>query len=214
MGNICLKKTHNSLGQIVDKLEIEDLEKNVIKLRYVQELDELEKNSYSSTCIYNITNYFLTTLSIILPALLSIQKINTQYEELLFWTGWGMSLSITLLNGYIKLFKIDRNYYFYNYNYEKFISEGWNYIELGGVYNSKDNHQLAYKRFMGNVEKLKTDNLNTLYSDVKSSDNIKKKKKKDKEGNVVKTDYMAINTEIDNGINIENNENIGNKIEE
>lgn len=211
MGNICLKNTHNSLQTIVDKLELEDLEKNVIKLRYVQELDELEKNSYSSSCVYNITNCFLTTLSIILPGLLSIQKINTNYGDLLFWIGWGMSLCITLLNGYIKLFKIDRNYYFYNYNYEKFISEGWNYIELGGVYNTKDNHQLAYKRFMGNVEKLKTDNLNTLYSDVKSSDNVKKKKRKDV-NTVSKTDYMAINTEINTEINNEDS-NIENKID-
>ena len=212
MGNLFSRKTHNSLGQIVDKLEIEDIEKNVIKLRYITELDDLEKNSKCSSCIYNITNFCLTTLSIVLPAIISIQKMNTNYANILFWVGWNISLGITLLNGYIKLFKIDRNYYFYNYNYEKFISEGWNYIELGGVYNSKDTHSAAYKRFMGNVERLKTDNLNTLYSDVKSSDNIKKKKKK------LDTKYMSINTDInnitdnvndkkDNVVDIENNIN-------
>ena len=217
MGNLCNKnKTHNNLEEIIDQLDIEKIEKNIIKLRYINELDELKSGSKSSTGIYNISNFFLTTLSIILPGIMSIQKINTKYENILFWSSWGMSVGITLLNGYIKLFKIDRNYYFYNYNYEKYVSEGWNYIELGGVYNSKDTHSAAYKRFMGNVERLKTDNLNTLYSDVKSSDNIKKKKKKQ-----LDTKYMSINTDInirdnlndkkenekDNVVDIENNIN-------
>lgn len=228
MGNLCNKKEkHHNLEEIVDKLDIEEIEKNVIKLRYINELNELKSNSTNSTCIYNISNFFLTTLSIILPGIMSIQKINTEYEDILFWSSWGMSLGITLLNGYIKLFKIDRNYYFYNYNYERHVSEGWNYIELGGVYNSKDTHQQAYKRFMSNVEQLKIENLNTLYSDIKSSENIKKKKKKINGVNIVKntdiventndintinnTKYMAINQE-DNGVKYYNNVKINDSI--
>ena len=225
MGNLCSKKEkHHNLEEIVDKLDIEEIEKNVIKLRYINELNELKSNSTHSTCIYNISNFFLTTLSIVLPGIMSIQKINTEYEDILFWSSWGMSLGITLLNGYIKLFKIDRNYYFYNYNYERHVSEGWNYIELGGVYNSKDTHQQAYKRFMSNVEQLKIENLNTLYSDIKSSENIKKKKKKinsivkntdildNNDVNTINnTKYMAINQE-DNGVEYYNNVKINDSI--
>ena len=49
MGNLCNKnQTHNNLEQIINELDIEEIEKDIIKLRYINELDDLKAGSKSS----------------------------------------------------------------------------------------------------------------------------------------------------------------------
>ena len=147
-------------------------------MRYGYELNSLNRKAKRSTYTYLWTTIIASTLGVLLPGVLSIQKSSETLETPVYWTSWAISLILTLLQGYSKLFKIDRNYYFYNFNYERFISEGWNYIHLGGRYNTKDTHKAAYKRFMRNIERMKLENVSLEYTDVKDSDEVTKKKKK------------------------------------
>jgi len=173
-------KKDNILTVLKD-LDILEYQKNIIEKRYGSEINSLYKKSTKATCIYKWSTIIVTTLSILLPGLLSIQKSNESLEIPIYWISWSISFILTLLQGYTKLFKVDRNYYFYNFNYERFISEGWSYIHLGGRYNTKDTHKQAYKRFMRNIERMKLENVNLEFTDVKDSDEVTKKKKK-KEG--------------------------------
>jgi hypothetical protein len=168
----------DNILEVFDALDLEETQRRVIKVRYGGELNSLCIKSKRSTNIYTFITIVFTTLSIILPGLLSIQKSSPSLETPIYWTSWGISLLLTLLQGYTKLFKIDRNFYFYNFNYERFLSEGWNYIHLGGRYNTKDTHIGAYKRFMRNIERMKLENVNLEYTEVKDSDEVTKKKKK------------------------------------
>lgn len=51
---------------------------------------------------------------------------------------------------------------------------------MGGRYNTKDTHKEAYKRFMRNIERMKLENINLEFTDVKDSDEVTKKRKKKK----------------------------------
>tara|TARA_B100001094_G_C18009969_1_gene709581 strand:- start:217 stop:915 length:699 start_codon:yes stop_codon:yes gene_type:complete len=168
----------DNILEVFDTLELEDTQKKVIKMRYGSELGSLYRKANRSTCTYMWTTIVSSTLGVLLPGILSIQKSSDSLETPIYWTSWAISLILTLLQGYSKLFKIDRNYYFYNFNYERFISEGWNYIHLGGRYNTKDTHKGAYKRFMRNIERMKLENVSLEFTDVKDSDEVTKKKKK------------------------------------
>ena len=172
----------DNILEVFKTLELDETQKKVITMRYGSELNSLHRKASRSTCTYMWTTIVASTLGVLLPGILSIQKSSESLETPIYWSSWAISLILTLLQGYSKLFKIDRNYYFYNFNYERFISEGWNYIHLGGRYNTKDTHKGAYKRFMRNVERMKLENVSLEFTDVKDSDEVTKKKKKKDNG--------------------------------
>jgi len=208
----------DNILEVFDTMELEDIQRKVIKLRYGTELTSLCSKAKRATSIYTSITIIFTTLSIILPGLLSIQKSSPSLENPIYWTSWGISLLLTLLQGYTKLFKIDRNFYFYNFNYERFISEGWNYIHLGGRYNTKDTHKGAYKRFMRNIERMKLENVNLEYTDVKDSDEVtKKKKKRELNNNILENNNLGesiSNTPISNENETKNLINIQESIQD
>ena len=171
----------DNILEVFNTLDLNETHKKVIIMRYGSELNSLNRKAKRATCAYMWSTIVSLTLGVLLPGILSIQKSSESLETPIYWCSWAISLILTLLQGYSKFFKIDRNYYFYNFNYERFISEGWNYIHLGGRYNTKDTHSGAYKRFMRNVERMKLENVSLEFTDVKDSDEVTKKKKK-KEG--------------------------------
>ena len=168
----------DNILEVFNTLDLNETHKKVITMRYGSELNSLNRKAKRATCAYMWSTIVSLTLGVLLPGILSIQKSSEALETPIYWCSWGISLILTLLQGYSKFFKIDRNYYFYNFNYERFISEGWNYIHLGGRYNTKDTHSGAYKRFMRNVERMKLENVSLEFTDVKDSDEVTKKKKK------------------------------------
>jgi hypothetical protein len=78
--------------------------------------------------------------SILVPAFLSIQ--GTSYQVQLYWGTWLLSLLVTICNGLVTLFKIDKKYFFINTTLELLHSEGWQYVGLSGRYGPKEGHAL------------------------------------------------------------------------
>ena len=130
----------DNILEVFNTLDLNETHKKVITMRYGSELNSLNRKAKRATCAYMWSTIVSLTLGVLLPGILSIQKSSESLETPIYWCSWAISLILTLLQGYSKFFKIDRNYYFYNFNYERFISEGWNYIHLGGRYNTKDTH--------------------------------------------------------------------------
>jgi hypothetical protein len=70
-------------------------------------------------------------------------------------------LLVTIFNGVLTLFKVDKKYYFLNTTMERLRSEGWQYFSLTGRYdgrllkNTTPNHQNQFIHFTHYVEKIK-----------------------------------------------------------
>jgi hypothetical protein len=62
---------------------------------------------------------------------------------------------VTTCNGLIGLFGLDKNYIMYGMTLEKLKSEGWQYIELAGIYEDFDSHEDAFSEFCKNIEHIK-----------------------------------------------------------
>jgi hypothetical protein len=167
----CFKtKYEKEIRSAIFNLRLRDRNKknNLIK-RYA-----LEVNLYSCRVIrtgffYYMLNSIITVGSIILPALLSIQNNNTYDDNDIYWLAWGLSIIITISNGFLQLFSINTTFVLYCHMKEKLITEGWRYINLCGRYKNKT-HDSAYHDFCQRIEELKMYQLDKELKELKTDE--------------------------------------------
>jgi hypothetical protein len=158
------KKRRNMPGQtavlfnLFDTLDIEPYKKSVLQERYLNVLQNFQMRATRLSFIFYSARIIITVGSILVPAFLSIQ--NSSYQMQIYWTTWVLSIFVTICNGLITLFKIDKKYFFINTTLELLHSEGWQYIGLSGRYAPKDapvppTHENQFLVFFHMAEKIK-----------------------------------------------------------
>lgn len=137
-----IEKHRNELQNLVDDLEISELQKIILKKRYVNLVYCLHARAAKYSLLYHLGHFIITVGSLFVPALLSVQYTNTDGESInpkrqvdIFWTTWVISLLVTISNGIITLYKIDKKYYVLYTVLERLRSEGWQYFSLTGRYS-------------------------------------------------------------------------------
>ena len=152
------------INSIIDNLKMPDgmnESKEIIKARFVDEVDYYERKRDKTKKYYNIFRFIVTTGSILLPALLSIgqmdpNKLPKNFDQISYWSTWSISLLVTISNGFLQLFSLDKNFFSYSLVVEQLKTEGWQYFGLSGKYEEYDNHSKeAYKEFCKAVENIK-----------------------------------------------------------
>lgn len=143
---------------------LNDTERNFINLRYLRIIKNLEETTKRSAFFYYIFSAIVTTGSIIVPSLISIQdrsfKHNATEEEKnehsnnVYWTVWGISMSVTLANAFIKLLRLDQTFISRNLRLNQLRSEGVMFTSGIGDYSCADQED-CFRRFVTNVEKIK-----------------------------------------------------------
>lgn len=145
--NCCFRKNeeliqfHQSFQNIMDNYNIAKFHIIPIKNRFIFCYKKLHRKVITYKFLYYLGHSIVTIGSLIVPALLSIQY-NTGdvtnsghgYISGIYWSTWILSLLVTIFNGVLTLFKIDRNYYLYNIYLEKLKSETYQYFSLSGRY--------------------------------------------------------------------------------
>lgn len=143
-----------------------------IVYRYVPLLKTLRRRAYFLSAAFHGARTIITVGSLIVPALLSIQYTDgvigtnsgdsSTQSMRIYWITWFISLLVTISNGLLTLFKLDKRYYFLHTTLEQLISEGWQYIQLTGRYsgfyletNVKPTHENQYIYFCHAVEKIR-----------------------------------------------------------
>jgi hypothetical protein len=87
--------------------------------------------------------------------------VGSNFQVLIYWITWVISLLVTTCNGIITLFKVDKKYYFLHTTCERLRSEGWQYFELTGRYSGQltpydiPSHVNQFVFFTHAVEKIK-----------------------------------------------------------
>jgi hypothetical protein len=106
--------------------------------------------------------------SLFVPALLSVQNSDSRFTYSgsnftvqVYWATFVISLLVTIFNGILTLFKIDKKYYFLNTTLERLRSEGWQYFGLTGRYSGHlighnvPTHSNQFVYFTHYIEKIK-----------------------------------------------------------
>ncbi len=156
---------------IIDNLEFTDKQnKEIIKNRFVDEVDYYEKKRNKTGSYYNIFRFIVTTGSILLPAILSIgqmdpNKLPKNFDQITYWSSWSISLIVTISNGFLQLFSLDKNYFNYSLTVEQLKTEGWQFFGLSGKYEDYKKHDMkSYKTFCKNIENIKRKQIENEYN--------------------------------------------------
>ena len=148
--------------KVIDTLKLpEEANKELLKLRFLDEVKFYEQKRNSTRRFYNIFRFTVTTGSILLPAILSLgqmdpTKLPKNFDQITYWSSWTISLMVTISNGFLQLFSLDKNYFNYSLTVEQLKTEGWQFFGLSGKYEDYKKHDMeSYKNFCKNIEGIK-----------------------------------------------------------
>lgn len=204
-------------SSVVKDLYLEPFQKKLIMKRYVRTVAEYNRKATWTGKFYHSFRCTITSFSVLVPALLTLQRsmnvndetaddsaINT--AELIYWSTWGLSLGVTLLNGIYQLYSLDQTYFKASLIQEKLQAEGWHYVALSGKYSGYSDHKLAFVRFMNSIERLKMKYIQYMFLDDDKK-NKNKNKKDGKDGNNENNDDTQSNPSL--GIDFDDDYDIG-----
>jgi hypothetical protein len=148
----------DKLCMMFDSLSIEKYKKSVLQERYLDVLHNFQIRANTLSFLFYTSRIVVTVGSILVPAFLSIQ--GTTYQAPIYWTTWVISVFVTICNGLMTLFKLDKKYFFIHTTLELLKSEGWQYIGLSGRYSHKEalitpTHENQFLVFFHMAEKIK-----------------------------------------------------------
>ena len=163
-------RDRSNFQNILQNLEIPEFQKEIIKLRYLSILENFQRRGRNYSYLFFSGHFIITVGSLFVPALLSIQNSDKSFVEgvgedsfavRIYWSTFVISLLVTIFNGVLTLFKIDKKYYFLHTTLERLRSEGWQYFSLTGRYdgrllkNERPSHSNQFIHFTHYVEKIK-----------------------------------------------------------
>lgn len=160
-------KDRSNFQNILQDLDLSEVHKEIIRIRYLSILENFQRRARNYSYVFFSGHFIVTVGSLFVPALLSIQNSDKNYSFgvnfsiQVYWTTFVISLLVTIFNGILTLFKVDKKYYFLNTTLERLRSEGWQYFSLTGRYSGhlighqKPTHANQFMYFTHYVEKIK-----------------------------------------------------------
>jgi len=182
----------NQVNEIINTLELDsETDRNILKSRFLSEVVQYEKRKIHTKKYYDRFRFIVTVGSILLPAILSLgqmdpNKLPKNFDQIVYWASWTISLSVTASNGFLQLFSLDKNYFEYALTTEQLKTEGWQYFQLSGKYEDDETHQDAYKDFSKSIENIKRKQVEKEYSGKGDISKKKKEKPYDFQGELLK----------------------------
>ena len=167
---------------IINSLKLSsETDKHILKSRFLYEVLNYDARRNHTKKYYNGFRFVVTVGSILLPAILSIgqmdpAKLPKNFESVSYWGAWTISLTVTICNGFLQLFSLDKNYFEFALTSEQLKTEGWQFFQLSGKYDDYEDHKEAYRPFCKSIENIKRKQVEKEFSGKGES---KKKKEFD-----------------------------------
>ena len=165
------KGKETNFAVALNRVVLTEVEKTIIQERYVNVIRNFERRCLALAIFFHSSRIIITVGSLIVPALLSIQYVDTgpstnvtepsSFSYRVYWTTWVISLFVSICNGLLSVFKIEKKYYFLHTTLEHLRSEGWQYLQLSGHYSGfhtpsvTPSHSNQFIFFCHSVERIK-----------------------------------------------------------
>jgi len=168
----CRESEEERYEAVLESAIVDEHFKNSIRRRYICMLREYQVRAFRYSLLYHVGHLIITVGSLVVPALLSVQYTDSvqQYQTQIYWLTWTLSLFVSMFNGVIVLFKVDKKYHSLHTTLERLRSEGWQYLELTGRYTGnllhngeEPTHKNQYRFFCHYVEKIKLSQIEEEY---------------------------------------------------
>lgn len=123
------------IEQLFDTLtDLTNQQRLLIKNRYRFLMTQYHYRSCMYSLMFYVFRLTVTLGSLSVPALLTIQN-TPGASQVMYWFTWALSLAVTMANGLMLLFKLDKRFFMMHTFIERLRSETWQYIELSGRYS-------------------------------------------------------------------------------
>jgi hypothetical protein len=168
INKMCCKlyKDRDDIESMLEGIDLPEIQKQHIQSRYINILENFKKRTRKFSLMFYIGHFVITVGSLFVPALLSIQNASSTvsfangFTIPVYIITFVVSLLVTIFNGILTLFKIDKKFYFLNTITEKLRSEGWQFLGLTGRYSGRLNnvtptHTNQFLYFSHEIEKIK-----------------------------------------------------------
>lgn len=207
--NIALGKKEKLLNAILTHLpELNEIEHNVFRVRFMDILTNLRHRVLLYSIVFHYGRFIVTVGSLFVPALLSIQSQENTLSINIYWFTWIVSLLVTMSNGVLTLFKVEKKYYYLHTVLEQLLSEAWQYVGLTGRYSGelckpeKPTHKNQFVFFTHAIERIKMKQVEEEYYKPLDHGSHTTKKEKDKDGKDVEKpgDGMGVKTPSNSGM--------------
>ena len=167
---------------VLSQLEgLQEYHKQVLNIRYVTLLKNYKQRCILYAILFHCARFIVTVGSITVPALLSLEQSGHMN-----WLTWAISLAVTICNGILTLFKIDKKYYMLHTTWNMLESEGWQYTTLAGKYSKPrdgaeaNSHINQFQHFCLAIEKIR---MRQVEDEYYKSLEVEKDKSSDKSQN-------------------------------
>lgn len=147
---------------LLDKSQLNQHEKDIIKARYVSIVCASETKSTLTNIQYYVLTNIVTVACILISSLVSLEKASIiTHPTVIFWLIWSFSLIMLLANKWLYTFNIHKKYILNTTIMEKLYAEGWCFLAGVSRYSTEDK-ALRFNRFIVKVEKLKMKYVETI----------------------------------------------------
>lgn len=170
---------------------ISTLNQHLFASRYLPLFKSYRNRSRYYALVFHSSRFIVTVGSITVPALLSLQNTDN-----LKWLTWTISLAVTIFNGILTLFKIDKKYYYLHTVRGVLESEAYQFISLAGRYGKtrdgklSNSHAQQFPYFCIAMEKIRMKQIEEEYF---KADNTEKNKETQDKSNIVPPSASAAN---------------------
>ncbi len=170
----CCKINKDVIQVFYELRGLELYQYDIFALRYMPLYKDYQRRCLLYAAVFHIARTIVTVGSITVPALLSLQNNNNPSLQ---WLTWSISLAVTIFNGIIALFKIDKKYYFLHTTKSLLETEAWQYISLSGKYNKRhdnsnihpNSHSHQFVHFCLAIERIKMKQVEEEYYKAQES---------------------------------------------
>lgn len=149
-------------SNIVDNLPLDAAKKSQLHVDFINFIKIVENLADRHLLKNDVTNVLVIILSAVVPVLINITpkvvagEIDTSLLNLATW----LSVLLAILNGLRQSYKFRERWQNYRQTAEQLILEGQSYFALNGKYERFNNHNDAFKKFIGTINLLRTQQIN------------------------------------------------------
>ncbi|MEO1404358.1 MAG: DUF4231 domain-containing protein, partial [Cyanobacteria bacterium J06635_1] len=147
----------DTLGGLIDKLEISDLRKDFLKNRWLDQLMWLEGRATKERDRHYMLRLVTIIGGVLVPAMVGFNGFQGQEEDnrlqvIAAYAAFGISQTVAISAAIEEFFGHGEKYRNYRNTAEGLKIEGWQYFQLAGPYRQFKAHKDAYTHFAQRVE--------------------------------------------------------------
>jgi hypothetical protein len=137
--------------RIIKKLKLGDLQKEFLRLRWLDQVLWMEERATNTKVFYYILRLTTIVCGVIIPALVSF---GFRSENPIFWVVFVLSLLVAISAALEEFLRYGEQWRHYRLKVELLKNEGWLFFQLSGRhYRHFPSHAKAYPRFAQRVER-------------------------------------------------------------